>query len=247
MTSVARHAPYPALVKDGDSVYFVGNSFFGWHDRPLPEWFASLGLVMSPPIQINVGSDIVFGNTTLAGFLHHPKTREALGSRKYQVYVLQGEELEPVDHKQAFHQAVREFNKAIVEAGGRTVLFMTWEFRWRKFISELASSYDEIGRELNIPVIPVGLIYWDCNQKPYGNAHPYWLTGGDLHQNEQGTAVNTYATFAMLTGINPQGKNFVASGNDNDDASMKYFSDMTWTRVEPRLRALATVDTGKKH
>jgi hypothetical protein len=238
--------PLPALVEDGEAVFFIGNSFFGFGDRPLPEWVAALGRAVSPPIRIVVGADILFGNSPLASFLRHEATRDALASRKYKVFVLQAEEFEPVDHKSEFHQAVREFNRAIMASGARTVLFMTWDFPWRPFINELAASYDQIGRELGIPVIPVGLIYKDCSHSPPGSVGPYWLTadaehpGGALHQNEKGTAVNAYATFAMLTGRNPRGKNFEAPGNTNDDALMRYLSDMAWAEVLPRLEALGS-------
>jgi hypothetical protein len=240
-------ASFPALVADGDAVFFVGNSFFGGGGRPLPEWVAALGEATSPPVHLVTGSDIVFGNLPLAAFLEHEATRDALGSHKYRVFVLQGEEFEPVDRKTAFHQAVRDFNKAVVAAGGRTVLFMTWEFHFRPFIDALAASYDEIGAELGIPVIPVGLIYKDCDRRPYRNAAPYWLTAsaekpaGDLHQNEKGTAVNTYATFATLTGLDPKGAAFEAPGNTNSNDAMKYFSAMAWARVAPRLTAMKPI------
>jgi hypothetical protein len=42
----------------------------------------------------------------------------------------------------------------------------------------------------------------------------------------------------MLTGRNPRGKNFEAPGNTNDDALMRYLSDMVWAEVLPRLHAL---------
>ncbi len=239
-------APWPAPVplRDGDSVFFVGNSFFGWQDRSLPDWVAALGRALSPPVRIGTGSDIVFGNHPLAEFVDHAATRAALASRRYQVFVLQGEELEAVDHKARFHQSVRDFNRAVVAAGGRTVLFMTWDFPWRSFIDKVAASYDEIGRELGIPVIPVGLIYRDCGCRPYApGMPPHWLIAdaqhplGDLHPNEMGAAINTYATFGMLTGIDPAGRNFVAHGNSNDDRLMNYLSAMAWARVAPRLRA----------
>jgi hypothetical protein len=235
-------APIP--IHDGDAVFFVGNSFFGWQGRSLPDWVAALGKAVSPPIGIGTGSDIVFGSHPLAEFLDHPATREALAARRYQVFVLQGEELEAVDHKARFHQSVRDFNRAVVAAGGRTVLFMTWDFPWRPFIEKVAASYDEIGRELEIPVIPVGLIYRDCGCRPYApGMPPHWLIAdpqhplGDLHPNEKGAAVDAYATFEMLTGIDPAGRNFVAPGNSNDDRMMKYLSGMAWVRVAPRLRA----------
>ncbi|MBI1947767.1 MAG: hypothetical protein HYS27_18910 [Deltaproteobacteria bacterium] len=234
----------PALVKDGDAVFFVGNSFLGWHDRPLPEWVASLGRSMTPPVSLEVGSDIVFGNTPLAGFLEHPATQAALASRSYRVWVLQGEDYEPVDHKAAFHQAVRDFNRAIVASGGRTVLLMTWEFPWRPFIQELAASYDEIGRELSIPVIPAGWVFHDADLALPDGKRPFWLTAdaehpeGTLHQNEHGTVANTYATFALLTGRNPHGQRFAAPGNTCDDATLHLLSDLAFAEVAPRLQAI---------
>jgi hypothetical protein len=230
-----------ALVHDGDAVFFVGNSFFEFEDRRLPDWVSALGATLSPPIHLKVGSDIVHGDTPLAEFLAHPATQEALASRKYRVFVLQGQEIEPVDHKREFQQAVRAFHRAIQAAGAQTVLFMTWDLPYRHFLKELADSYDELGRELDVPVIPVGLIYQDCAQTHPFRHGSYWLTArpsepeGGLHENVIGSAVNTYATFAMLTGVNPRGTNFVAPGNSNSDALMRSLSDMAWAWVAPRL------------
>ena len=230
-----------ALIHDGDAVFFIGNSFFGWGDRPLPQWVTALGMVQQPPIRIETGSDILFGNTQLAAFLRHEATQQALASRRYKVFVLQAEEFEPVDHKAEFHQAVRDFHNAITAAGAKTALFMTWDFRFRPFLDELSRSYEEIGAELKIPVIPVGLVYKDYRCQPFQHHTGHWLTAdaqhphGGVHQNAMGTAVNTYATFQLLTGIDPLGSNFQAPGNSNDDASMEYFSAMAWKRVRPRL------------
>jgi hypothetical protein len=241
-----RPADPAAPVADGDGVFFVGNSFLGLDDYPLPAWVAALGRAMSPSLRIRVGGDIVFGNRPLGAFLQHRATRRALRSRRYKVWVLQGEEHEPVDDRAGFHRAVRELNAQIVAAGGRTVLFMSWEFVFRPFIEELAASYEEIGHELGVPVIPAGLIYRDCDRTPFPGHRPYWLTAsaehpeGDLHQNEKGTAVNAYATFAMLTGLDPGGRNFRAPGNSNSDQLMRYFSDMAWARVAPRLASRDT-------
>lgn len=238
-----RPAPaYPPVAKDGDAVFFVGNSFFDWQGRVLPQWVVALGASMSPPIHFDVAGDIVPGEAPLSDFLEHGALGDALASGEYDVFVVQGYEFEPVDHKADFHASVRELHRRITAAGGRTVLFMTWDFPFRPFIDELAASYDEIGRELSIPVIPAGLVHADCGRSPPHGKTRHWLTAdaehpdGDLHQNAAGTAVNTYATFAVLTGRNPLGTNFVAPGNTNDDATMKYLSDTAWARVAPRLR-----------
>jgi hypothetical protein len=238
-------APVPSsaswLIDSGDSVFFVGNSFFGWGDRKLPEWVSAIGTVSSPKITINTGSHVVFGNQPLAWFFEQDESQDAIASGKYDIFVLQGEELEPVEHKEDFHNAVRDYHAAVTAKGGRLMLFMTWDFIWNKddpqsqFFTKLSSAYDEIGRELDIPVIPVGLIYEDTNDDPYPGEQPYFLTGGDLHQTEKGSAVNAYATFAMLTGINPKGVPFVANGNTNSPELLRYLSDKSWARVSARL------------
>ncbi|MCA8966772.1 MAG: hypothetical protein KDC48_17960 [Planctomycetes bacterium] len=236
------HGVFAPPVQDGDAVFFVGNSLLGWEGRSLPEWVAALGMSLQPPLRLEVGADIVFGNAPLADFLGHAAVQEALASRRYKVFVLQGEECEAVDDEAGFHQAVRDFHAAAAAAGASTVLFMTWEMPWRGFLRSVASSYEAIARELQIPVIPVGLVHWRCDQQPPTPRPPFWLTSGPAnpeggpHPNAMGAAVNAYAVFQALTGIDPKGVNFAAPGNDNDGELMRYFSDMAWKEISPRLR-----------
>ncbi len=233
--------PLPPLLPEGGAVFFVGNSFFGWGERPLPQWVAALGSAVAPPLPLEVGAHIVFGDAPLAELLDHPTTQAALASGRYEVFVVQGHEYEAVDRKAEFHATLRELDRAVVAAGAHTVLFMTWDFPFRPFIDEVSASYDAIGRELGIPVIPAGLIYEDCRRDPPAGRAPYFLTAsaehpeGDLHPNEMGTAVNAYATFALLTGRNPEGAMFEAPGNTNDAALSRTLSDRAWRRVAPRL------------
>ena len=160
-------------VANGGSVFFVGNSFFQWEDHNLPEWVAALGKARGLPFE--VGGDIIPGDLILTDFLQHPVIKKALAERKYQIWVIQGHELEPIDHPREFRQAIRDFNKAIVAAGGSTVLFMTWEFRWRKILPEVADAYESIGQELHIPIIPAGLVYRDCDRAPPEGKKPFFL------------------------------------------------------------------------
>lgn len=229
-------------IASGDSVFYVGNSFFSTYDRNLSEWVSAIGREMSPPITIESDSFIEPGNTKLAEFLTREKVQQALGSKKHQVFVIQAEEREPVDGKPAFMQAVRNFHKAITAANAQMVLFMTWDLSAEKgsdFFRKLSAAYEEIGQELDVPVIPVGLIYDDCNKDPYpGQAvGSYWLTGGELHQTETGSAVNAYATFGMLTGVDPMGSPIDATANTNSADMLRYLSDKSWARVAPRIAA----------
>jgi hypothetical protein len=230
---------YPPPLPDGGSVFFVGNSFLGWEGRNLPEWLAALG--EAEGVRFVVGGDIEPGDLRLGAFLDHPAVREALASGAYRVWVIQGHEYESVDHPAAFRRAVRDFNNAIRRAGGKTVLFMTWEFPWRRFLPAVAREYDSIGRELGIPVIPVGLAYGDCERSPPPGRSTFFLVadsthpGGDLHENMFGTALNAYATFATLTGRNPSGRTFAAPGNGIDPRTLRYLSDRAWDRAAPRL------------
>lgn len=229
-------------IHSGDSVFFVGNSFFGGDDDRLADFVAAMGTAVQPPIVINVGQHVVYGNEHLEWFFQQPESQNAINSGRYEVFVLQGEEREPVDHPDLFQQGVRDYYAAVTAHGGRVLLFMTWDFIWESgttFFQTLSSAYESIGRELGIPVIPVGLIYDDCNKDPFGDAQPYWLTNQALHPSEEGKAVNAYATFAMLTGINPMGMPVTKPGyvpsKPMSPELYRYLSDKSWARVEPRL------------
>jgi hypothetical protein len=230
-----------AAISSGDSVFFVGNSFFDSWDRKLPDWVTAIGKAVTPPIDIKTGSYIVPGNQKLSWFLQQTDSQNALKAKRYKVFVIQPEEREPVDDTANFKQAVRDWNKAIVASGAKTMLFMTWDLSAEKgttFFKRLSTAFDEIGAELGIPVIPVGLIYDDCNKDPFPGqtAGSYWLTGGELHQTETGSAVNAYATFSMLTGVNPHGCPINAPANTNSPEMLQYLSDRSWLRVAPRLK-----------
>ncbi len=233
------HAP---VLAPGESVFFVGNSFFDWEQRRLPQWVASVGEAAQPRFPMQTGDDIVPGDQVLRDFLDHAAVTEALASRRHAVFVLQGHEYEPVDAKPQFHQAVRDFHAAVTAAGGRTVLFMTWQLRWREFIDELSASYDEIGRELGIPVIPAGLVFADCGQAPPPGGGRHWLTAsaaepdGDLHPNAAGMAASAYTSFAILTGRDPSGVPLPAAAGELDDATLQQLSRAAWARAQPRLR-----------
>jgi hypothetical protein len=228
------------LIESGDSVFFVGNSFFGGDDNRLADLVTSLGKAMQPPIEIRTGQHVVYGNQPLSWFFDQPESQNAIQQGSYKIFVLQGEEREPVDHESDFKQAVRDYHRAVTDAGGKIMLFMTWDFYWERdssFFANLSSAYEELGRELNVPVIPVGLIYDDTNKQPFGDEKPYWLTGQELHQNDKGTVANVYATFEMLTGLNPMGTVFDIPYDDPPvpEPIYRYLSDKTWARVAPRL------------
>jgi hypothetical protein len=237
--AIVTAAKVPKL-QSGASVFFVGNSFFGHGPAQLDTLVASLGRTVSPAITIHTGAHLVPGNHPLSWFLQQAQSRAAIDSGRYDVFVLQGEEREPVDHVDDFKQAVRDYHKAVTAHGGRVMLFMTWDFIWEKdstFFAQLSRAYDELGAELGIPVIPAGLIYADANAHRYGTMQPYWLNDVDhLHQNQYGTLVNAYATFAMLTGVNPSGSaipDYEPQGVTPD--LYRYLSDASWARVQPRL------------
>jgi hypothetical protein len=234
-----RHGP---LVADGDAVFFVGNSFFEWQGRALPAWVAALGEASTPPIHLEVSGDIVPGDLPLAEFLAHETTQAALASRRYDVFVLQGHELEPVDHEAEFHRSVRELDAAIRAAGGRSVLFMTWGFHFRPFVDELAASYEAIANELDIPVIPAGLVHDDCTREPPAGRSGHWLTAddehpeGDLHQNAFGTAANAFTTFAVLTGRDPRGLAPAVATTEIDPATLAYLAERAHARTAVRAK-----------
>jgi hypothetical protein len=102
-----------------------------------------------------------------------------------------------------FHNAVRDYHQAITKNGGSVMLFMTWDFVWNKqnpeFFKKLVAAYEEIGTELDIPVIPVGLIWDDANKAPFTGEQAYFLNGQDLHQTEKGSAANASSSSTYPT------------------------------------------------
>jgi hypothetical protein len=229
-----------ASIADGDAVFFVGNSYFNAYDRRLPEWVSAVGGAVEPPIAIRTGAFNMPGSMHLSWFLQQQGVRDALASRAYKVYVIQGDEYEPVDDPDGFKDAVREFKQRIEAAGGTMMLFMTWNLKpGTDFYDALNTTFEEIHSELDVPIIPAGQIYDDCERDPFAGytAGSSWLTYEDLHQNEIGSAVNAYATFAMLTGTDPDAVQFDAPGQTNSAELLRYLSDKTWARVEPRLPA----------
>lgn len=229
-----------ASIADGDAVFFVGNSFFMTGSRVLPEWVTAIGEAVEPKIAIKTGSFIVPGSNHLSWFLEQDETKRVLAAKQYKVYVIQGDEREPVDDPEGFKQAVRGFHTQISAANGKMMLFMTWNLALgTDFYDRLLATFQEISRELDIPIIPAGQVYDDCERDPYPGyeANTSWLTEENLHQNEIGSAVNAYATFALLTGVDPDGVQFEATGQSNSAELLKYLSDKAWARVDAQLPA----------
>jgi hypothetical protein len=229
-----------ASIRDGDAVFFVGNSFFDSYDRRLPEWVTAVGQAVEPPVAIRTGGFNMPGSMHLSWFLEQQAVKDALASKQYKVYVIQGDEREPVDDPEGFKSAVREFKQKIEAADGKMMLFMTWNLEFDDeiygFYDRLEATFEEISVELQLPIIRVGQIYHDCEQVDPFEGHDVntaWLTQSkdDRHQNEAGSAINAYATFSMLTGIDPQGAEFDAPGQTNSPALLRYLSDKSWAWV----------------
>jgi hypothetical protein len=229
------------LIAPGDKVFFVGNSFFDTGDRKLSQWVEAIGQSVTPTFAIETGDHNVPGVQPLTWFFEQDESQAAIDSGDWDVFILQGADEEPVNDKAGFFEGVRAYHDAITVKGGKVMLFMTWDWKWNggpdsDFLQKLAAAYDEIGAELNIPVIPVGEIYNDTEKDPFPGEDPWFLTDGDLHQNAAGSAVNAYATFSMLTGIDAMGVDFDAQNNDNSPEMLRYCSDKSWARVMERLQ-----------
>lgn len=81
----------------------------------------------------------------------------------------------------------------------------------------------------------MGEIYDDANKDPFPGEQTYFLNDRDLHQTEKGSAVNAYATFSMLTGIDAMGVAFDARNNTNSADMLSYCSDKSWPPEMERL------------
>ena len=86
----------------------------------------------------------------------------------------------------AFHGAVREFVKRIRSRRAAPLLYMTWARRNAPADQgKLADAYLGIGRELDVPVAPVGLAFAEARRRLRGvNLH--------IHDMSHPTAAGSY-------------------------------------------------------
>ncbi len=170
---------YMLLVVKPPRILLIGNSFThfnGGVDRQLM-WLNGVVSVRS----------VARGGYTLERHWDQGEALAVIRRGKWDYVVLQESSQTPVLARETFFKYVRKFDREITGQGGRTVLFMTWErpdaVAAGVTTKSLTDAYFEIGRELGVPVAPVGLAFAES----YRARPDITLSKADGHPTPEGT------------------------------------------------------------
>ncbi|HUF64742.1 MAG TPA: hypothetical protein VMM17_02085 [Gemmatimonadaceae bacterium] len=156
-------------------VLFIGNSYTSFNN--IGDIVAGIAAA-DPDAPIIVPVLATRGGATLKWHLENGSAVRQLEAGGWHYVVLQEQSLlggRIVDGKTivgdpgAFHASVREWVRRIRAVGATPILYMTWARREpaeaARVQKELADAYQGIGRELDVPVAPVGLAWAEARRR----------------------------------------------------------------------------------
>ena len=156
--------------------------------------------------------------------------------------------LAPERRRRDMYPFARALQQKIRAAGARTLLFMTWAYEhgddaavphdsFAAMQARLAAGYDELGRELRVPVAPVGLA-WAAARRADSRLR-LWQ-GDGRHPSRVGAYLSACVFYAVLTGRDPAASRFGAGLTRREARVLRRAA---WHAVrasrETRLRQLA--------
>jgi hypothetical protein len=206
------------------SVLFLGNSYT--YDNDLPDLFAELARSGGQDVEVQMVAE---GGWRLADHAQSPETQEQLRARNWTYVVLQEQSQIPAFaplRTREMYPAARELVSQIRSIGATPVFFLTWAHRdgWPKYRMndyesmqlEIQKGYQEIARELDVPIAPVGTAWLAAVQE-----HPdlnLWREDGS-HPSKQGTYLAACVFYQVIFQESPVGLTYRA-GLSRDTAKM---------------------------
>ena len=197
-------------------VLFVGNSYTFVND--LPNTFAALANAGGRRVHIGM---VANGGWTLEQHASSTPTLNQLAPHQWEYVVLQEQSQIPSIPRfrsATMYPAVRSLVKRIRQSQATPLLFQTWAHRdgWlemglpdaARMQAQLNAGYGEIGRELNVRVIPVGTA-WLAAHARYPELQ-LWQDDGS-HPSEQGTYLAACVMYAAISGASPEGLSYHGS------------------------------------
>ena len=138
-------------------ILFIGNSFTQRND--LPALLAGLAATADKGTQVE--SELVAaGGASLRQHLNKGTAGLLLAEGGWDYVVLQEQSTLPIKNPKRTQENIRDFHGIIADSGARTVLYMTWaRLNAPETQATLAATYDDIGTELGVTVVPAGLAW----------------------------------------------------------------------------------------
>lgn len=172
-------------------VLFIGNSFTSGGN--LPRLVEELSIETSRPIDTEM---VAPGGVYLAWHAENPATLEKLGSGKWDYVVLQDCSTCPLDYRDSFRAGVKEMVKKARNVRATPLLFMTWaDLHKQGDIEVLAREYSELGTELDVGVVPVGLAWKSAVARLGGTS---FFEPDGHHASLTGALLSSYVFLGVL-------------------------------------------------
>lgn len=158
MASAAAAADAPPL-----KVLFIGNSYTYFHR--LPDVVTAFSKTPESPRVIEVRM-IAKGGASLLEHWEDGTARRAIRSGEWQVVVLQEQSLLPLSRPSQLATYAKKFATEVKEAGGRSVLYLTWARKERPDQQQtLDQAYADAAKESGASVARVGPAWAEARRR----------------------------------------------------------------------------------
>ena len=141
-------------------ILFIGNSHTYFND--MPEMVAERFRKTKYDCEVTM---IAHGGWFLEQHVNEPDVRFNILYGHYDYVVLQ-EHAQPFGPEEKFFRAVRQLNEWILEAGSKTVIYMTWAKKEEEYNQErMTLAHEQIAEEIEALLAPVGKYWWNYKKK----------------------------------------------------------------------------------
>jgi Domain of unknown function (DUF4886) len=181
-------------------VLFIGNSYT-FYNGGLDQQLQGL----APGTQTE---SVAVGGYTLENHWQDGKALSEIRMGGWDFVVLQEQSQRPVFERTLFANYSRKFDDEIRAQRGKTILLMTWDRPENDAqgvtTNNVAAAYTAVGKQLGIPVVPVGLAFGrSLALKP-----KLQLYIPDGHPTTEGTYLAACVLFETIYGASPVGNSF---------------------------------------
>lgn len=130
-------------------------------------------------------------------------TRSLIQSGDFDIVILQNHSKRAIEHPDSMMHYGQLFHREIKQSGAQTMLYMTWAREWDPTMMDpIAEKYNELGRSISVPVLPVGLA-WQKAKQMRPDLDLYDPDGS--HPSTTGTYLTACVIYTMLTKKSPIG------------------------------------------
>jgi hypothetical protein len=210
------------------NVLFVGNSFTARND--VPGLVAEMAGARGKQLEHRL---ISAGGASLRMHWNKGEAQRAIQRTHYDYVVLQEQSTLPVKNARRMHENIRLFDEAIVAAGSKTALYLTWARAAAPESQEtITNAYTAIGDELGALVVPVGIAW-----QRFLRAHrrPVLHDKDMSHPTLAGSYLAACVFLAVLFAESPVGIDGEVKGLTPADARL--LQETAWASVGPSPRS----------